>query len=115
MTHGGAAAWAIPLVWLVLSAPERMALAVGCYLVYASSITFSRIYLGVHSLLDVTGGALLGEVASVLARLASCLVSCLVLSARLASCLVLSYHHFPLLSCLVHVSLLFCVFYFPAR
>jgi membrane-associated phospholipid phosphatase len=63
-THAEAA-WSIPLVWLVLSEPAHMALAVASYLFYAVAISFSRIYLGVHSLLDVVGGAFLGLVIAV--------------------------------------------------
>lgn len=60
-THAQAA-WCIPLVWLVFFKPAAMALAVGCYLMYAVSISFSRVYLGVHSLIDVFVGSALGLV-----------------------------------------------------
>lgn len=58
-THAQAA-WCIPLVWLVLAWPSHMPLAIAAYLLYAVSISFSRVYLGVHSLIDVFVGSTLG-------------------------------------------------------
>lgn len=60
-THAQAA-WCIPLVWVFLFAPSNRALSIACYLLYAISISFSRVYLGVHSLIDVFVGSALGLV-----------------------------------------------------